>query len=555
MIDRRKSHWLIALLMAFALFGAACAGGGGDEPAEPGGDEGEEVEPVEGGTLLFGAEQEPTEGLNGDLTCCTLFWENVINAQVIEGAFEAQPDFTYEPELITEEPTPTDDPFSLTYNIRPEANWSDGTPITAEDFEFTYETTMNEKWDIASRAGYDQIEDVSIEDDKTITFTFKQPYAGWRDLFDRVYPKHVLEGEDFNKVWQKGIVDPKTGEGIASGPFIFESYNPGSDLTLVRNDEYWKGPPHLDEIVFQFIPETTSEIQALRGGEVDVIYPQPQLELAAILQDPAFNVEANAGTIWEHIDFQYDHPLLKEQWVRDAIVAGIDRDAIIQQLFSELAPDLEVLDNMIYMTNSEFYEPHERPDAQPDQVATILEDNGCTKGGDGIYECNGERMSFGFKSTAENALRERTFEIIQEQLKQVGIEAENEFADAAVIFGNKGLSGGVYDLIMFAWVGSPDPSGSVEIHKCGGSQNFQNYCNEEVTKLLEQSDVTVDPAERAALLNEADALMAEDLPILPLYQKPTFFAYSTELQGAEDNPTDQGPTWNSEDWFLTGGGQ
>ncbi len=555
MTHRRKSHLLLALLTAFALFGAACAGGGGgDTPTDTGeGDQGE-VEPVEGGTLVFGAEQEPSEGLNGMLTCCTLFWEAVINNQVLEGALEAQPDFTYEPELVTEEPTPTDDPFSLTYNIRPEANWSDGTPITAEDFEFTYETVINEKWDIASRAGYDQINDVQIEDDKTITFTFDKPYAGWRDLFGRILPKHVLEGEDFNKVWQKGIVDPNTGEGIASGPFIFESYNPGADLTLVKNEEYWKGAPHLDEIVFQFIPETTSEIQALRGGEVDAIYPQPQLELTALLEDPAFNVETNAGTTWEHIDFQYDNPLLKEQFVRQAIVAGIDRDAIIQQLFSELSPELEPLNNMIYLTNSEFYVPHFEDTVTGDSEQ-ILEDNGCTKGGDGIYECNGERMSFGFKSTAGNALRERAFEIIQEQLKGVGIEVENEFGDAAVVFGNKGLTGGNYDLFMFAWVGSPDPGGSVEIHKCGGSQNFQNYCNEEVTKLLEESDTIVDPADRAEVMNEADELMAQDLPILPLYQKPTFYAYTTELQGAEDNPTNEGPTWNSEDWFLTGGGQ
>jgi peptide/nickel transport system substrate-binding protein len=558
MTHRRKSHLLIALLTAFALLGAACASQNDTGDNAPSGGATSTEEPVEGGTVVFGAEQEPSEGLNGDLTCCTLFWESVINNQVLEGAFEVQPDFSYAPELITEEPTPTEDPFSLTYNIREEAEWSDGEPITADDFNFTYETTINEKFDLASRAGYDQITKVDMPDGpdgKTVTFTFKEPYAGWRDLFDRVYPKHALEGEDFNKVWNDGIVNPKTGDPIASGPFMFSDYKKGTSLTLAKNENYWAGAPHVDEIVFQFVPETTSEIQALQGGEVQAIYPQPQLELVPLLQDPQFKVETNAGTTWEHIDFQFDNPLLKEQFVREAIVAGIDREAIIDQLFKDLEPDLAPLDNMIYLSNSEFYEPHERPDGDPDQAISLLEDNGCTKGSDGIYECNGERMSFGFKSTAGNKLRELAFEIIQEQLKKVGIELKSEFGDAAVVFGNKGLTGGVYDLFMFAWVGSPDPSGSVEIHKCEGSQNFQNYCNEEVTKLLEQSDHVVDPAERAEVMNQADALMAEDLPILPLYQKPTFFAYTTDLQNAEDNATQEGPTWNSEDWFLSEGSQ
>jgi peptide/nickel transport system substrate-binding protein len=559
MTDRRKSHWLIALLMAFALFGAACAGGG-EEPTEPGQDEGQEEEAVQGGTVVFGVEQEPSETLNGILAAGNLFWEAVLNNQVLEGVYEVQPDFSYEPELIESDPELTEDPFSITYTIREEAEWSDGEPITAEDMEFTLDTYMNKKWSVVSRAGYDKIEDVEITGDKTIKFTFSEPYAGWRDLFYRILPKHALEGENFNKVWTNGIINPKTGEGIASGPFMYEdenSYKPGQSLTMVRNDNYWKGAPNLDEIVFRFgLEETSSEIQALRGEEVHAIYPQPQLELTPLLNNPDFGVETNAGTTWEHIDFNYAHPLLGEEFVRKAIAFGIDREAIVQRLFSELAPDLVPLNNMIFLTNSPYYEEHfQDVDADPDAATQLLEDNGCTKGGDGIYECNGERLSFGYMSTAGNRLRELTFEVVQEQLRGVGIEVKSEFGDPAVVFGNKGLVGGNYDIFMFAWVGSPDPAGSVEIHKCEGAQNYQGYCNEEVTELLEQSNTIVDPEERAEVMNQADALMSEDLPILPMYQKPTFFAYTTSLQNAQDNPTSEGPTWNSEEWFLSDGGQ
>jgi peptide/nickel transport system substrate-binding protein len=558
---RGRSALLIALLLTLSLIAAAC---GGDDEGDGEGVGGEgagesELEPVEGGTLTFGAEQEPAEGLNNDLACCTLFWAQVITNRVLLSAMDPNPEFEYEPTamLAGEPEVVSEDPLTVTYNINPEAQWSDGTPITSEDFLFTIETNIDEKNDIASRAGYDQVdlEATELPDENTITVVFSEPYAGWKDaLFTPVYPKHALEGENFNKVWTNEIVNPKTGEMIASGPFVMESYNKGSDLTLVRNENwYGEHPAYLDEIVFQFIPDTSAEIQALRGGEVDAIYPQPQLELVDLTTEEGITIETSAGTTWEHIDFQYGNPLLAEDHVRHAIAMAIDRQAIIDQLFADLNPDLEPLNNLIFLNNFPDYEDHFGDyGGNPEEAISLLEENGCTREGeDGIFECNGEPLSFGFKSTAGNALRELTFEIVQEQLREVGIEVKSEFGDAAVVFGNQGLAGSKYDLFLFAWVGNPDPSGSVEIHKCEGTQNFQGYCNEEVTDLLEESDVTVDPAARADLMNQADALMAEDLPILPMYQKPTFFAFSDRLQNAIDNATQNGPTWNAEDWFLS----
>jgi len=86
---------------------------------------------------------------------------------------------------------------------------------------------------------------------------------------------------------------------------------------------------------------------------------------------------------------------------------------------------------------------------------------------------------------------------------------------------------------------------------CEGGQNYNSYCNEEVTDLLRETNTLLDPAERAATYNEADALMADDLPVLPLYQKPTYFAWNERISGPKENPTQAGPTWNAGEWFLT----
>lgn len=546
---RSKRFVLIAMVLALALVGAACApqDDAGVAPDADG-------EPQEGGTVVVGAEQEPSGGLNVELVCCTLAWGEWIQAQVLEGAFENQPDFSYAPNILADEPTVEDDPFSLTMRIKDEAIWSDETPITAEDMEFTWQTYIDEKNQVASRDGYDDIESAEVISDKEIKFTFTAPYAGWRDLFNPILPKHVLEGENFNKIWNKGWVTAD-GEPIGSGPFLFDSYEEGAELTLVPNDNWWgEGGPYLDEIVFRFIPETNTEIQSLRGGEVDMIYPQPQLELIPLTNQPDIEIETNAGTTWEHIDIQVGergHPALKEKFVREALAYAIDRDALVQQLFGDLSPDLTPLHNTIYMQNQEEYVPNwETYSADPARAEQLLQDGGCTKGGDGVYECGGEKLEFEFTSTAGNALRELAFEVIQEQLRPIGIKLTSGFGEAAVVFGNKVLVNGNFDLFMFAWVGTADPAGSVEIWKCEGSQNFTGYCNEEVSQLLEDSNEALDPAERGDLMNQADLLMSQDIPTIPLYQKPTFFAYNTSVHGVQDNPTQEGFTWNSEMWWI-----
>jgi len=549
-MSRMRSKWfvLIALLLAFAVFGAACASQDDTPGAEP-----DDAEIQEGGTVVVGAEQEPSGGLNIDLVCCTLAWGAWIQSPVLGGAYSVQPDFSYAPGLIEADAEITEDPFTVTYTIREEAQWNDGTPVSADDFVFTWETVMDENNQMASTAGYDKIDDAEVIDEKTVKFNFSEPYAAYKDLFTPVYPKHAIEGENFNKVWNKCWCDGD-GNAVGNGPFLFDSYKKGAELTLVRNDNYWGNVAHLDSIVFRFLPETNTEIQALRGGEVDMIYPQPQLELVDLTTQPDIVLEASPSTTWEHVDIQLGkngHPALKELAVRQALAYSIDRDAIVSQLFKDLAPDLEPLHNTIYMQNQgEYQDNWSQYSHDPAKAQELLEGAGCTKGNDGIYECNGERLSFEFTSTSGNALRELTFEVMQEQVKESGIELKSAFGDAAVVFGNKVLVAGNFDLFLFAWVGDPDPAGSVEIWKCEGSQNFTGYCNEEATEFLEASDTYLDNAQRAEALNAADALMSEDVPTIPMYQKPTILAYNTKVHGLVDNPTQSGFAWNAEEWWI-----
>jgi peptide/nickel transport system substrate-binding protein len=414
---------------------------------------------------------------------------------------------------------------------------------------------------MASRAGYEDMSRVTAINKKTVRVTFKKLYAGWRDLFSGpygIFPAHALTGQDFNKVWQNDLNNPKTGKPIASGPFYVQSYQRGSQLTLVRNPLYWgKHKAYLNRVIFRFLTSQTTEAQQVRGGEVDAIYPQPNAALIPLRTDRNLVYKVGLGTVWEHLDFQVGpkgHPALKVPAVRKAVAQGIDRSAIIKRLFGEVTGNLATLQNAVYVTNSKYYQPHYNIwKYAPAKSRALLDGLNCTRGGDGIYTCPSVgKLSFSFKTTAGNTRRLNAFTIMQAQLKDVGIQINYEPYPAAVVFGDQHISGHNYDLAYFAWVGTPDPTGYVEIGSCGGSQNYQTYCSRKATALLLKARTILDPDEQAKVFNQADKILANGLPTLPMYQLPDVLIYNkAKVRGMVLNDTQEGPSWNIEDWWVT----
>ena len=143
-----------------------------------------------------------------------------------------------------------------------------------------------------------------------------------------------MAGQDFNKLWSDSI-------DISSGPFKFESWQKGTQLTLVKNTAYKSGPASkLDRIVFRYLAGA-SQFQALKSDEGQVVEPQPQVQIVDFYKDKKFKVDAGAGHPWEHIDFQQGakaHPALKQKFVRQAIITGINRAQLREVLYVKTGP-------------------------------------------------------------------------------------------------------------------------------------------------------------------------------------------------------------------------
>jgi peptide/nickel transport system substrate-binding protein len=547
-VHRLRTVRLAALLVGLAMVAAAC-GGGGDEGGGGGGGNAQ-IQP--GGTLNYAADQEPT-GFNNNTSKDN--GTSVLNIVVnmFPFAFHAQPDFTVKMDdafLDSAEQT-SEDPQTIVYKIKQNAIWSDDTPITADDFIYFWKQqngTIKDN-DVAATTGYDQIQSVKGSDNgKTVTVVFKTPYADWKGLFAGVLPAHYVQKQPGG--WNTGL--DKNPEKIpVGGWFKVQNYTQGQSLTLVRNDKYYGPKANLDSVVFRFLPESTTQPAALQNNEVDLIYPQPQLDqVQQVKALPDVTSEINFGLSFEHLDFNFKNPLLADINVRKAIATGLNVQELVNRTVKQFSDKAQPLGNRIWLTGQPQYQDHFGQYGKGDIAAAtkMLEDAGYAKGSDGIYAKGGKKLSFRFSTTAGNKLRETQGELFQAQMKQMGVDIKIDNVDSTKFFG-EWLPNGNFDIANFAWVGTPFTiSSNRDVYRSGGGSNYGSYESKKVDQLFAQANSETDEAKSAELANQIDQQLTEDMVTIPLYNKPTFIAWRNTFAGIRDNATSEGPFYAANTW-------
>ena len=544
----RSGRWA-ALLVGLALVAAAC-GGGGDEGGSSTAGSGQVKD---GGTLNYGADQEPT-GFNENTSSdngTSVLW---ITENLYPRPFRAQPDFTVklDDQLFESAEQTSTDPQTIVYKIKPDAAWSDGTPLSADDFIYLWKNQNGsiKTNDVATTTGYDRIESVEGSDNgKTVTVVFKKPFSDWKGLFTGILPSHYVEATKGG--WNDGL--DKNPEKIPSaGPFIVKDYTAGQSLTLVRNDKYAGTKPHLDSMVYRFLPDSTTQPPALQNNEVDFIYPQPQLDLVQQVKAlPDVSSESHNGLTFEHLDFNFKNEHLADLKVRQAIATGLNVNEMVDRTVKQFSPNSVPLGNRIWLTGQPQYQDHFLGQYGKGDVAgaqKLLEEAGYAKGADGIYAKDGKKLSLRFSTTAGNKLRETQGELLQAQMKEVGIDIKIANLDSQKYFGDA-LPNGNFDICDFAWVGTPFAvSGAEGLYRTGAGGNYGQYSSKKVDDLFDQALGELDEAKSAELGNQIDQQMTADMATIPLYQKPTFLAVRNTYANIKDNATSEGPFYATPTW-------
>ena len=459
-----------------------------------------------------------------------------IAEKVLEPAFVVGPDYTWRPQLVSGVTFTRKPPFTLTYRIQPRASWSDGVPVTAGDFVFTLRAMIagQDALDPVSRELVEQVRSVSTVGKKTVRVVLRGRHAAWRNLFGNILPRHALAGEKLADIWTDGIVNPKTGRPIGSGPFLVERWERGEQLTLVRNPRYWGRRAYLDRLVLRFRVEGTEPVEWFRRGELDIawgFFTAPGV-LAALRQERGVRVvTAPPSPTWDHFAIRIGpggHPALKNKLVRQALAYGIDRTALVRQVFSDV-PNLRPHDSVVIVRPSPHYRPNwSRYRRRPAQARRLLEQAGCRRGEDGVYVCAGQRLSLRFVTSAGIPPRARILSLAQAQLRQVGIEVVPTFAPPQVV-PRPDPSAGRLRRRALRLGSDPSGTGRDEIFGCGGTLNFTGYCQRLVTRDLDQANRILDASQQARVLNRADRQMAQDVPALPLFQIPLPAAFRTTI--------------------------
>jgi peptide/nickel transport system substrate-binding protein len=574
---RKRSAALIATGIAGAMVLAACSGGssGGGGGGGGGG--------APTGRVVFGEPTDWPENLMPLISAGNATSTADIEVGIFPEAYLIQPDLTvkYNNELLSSEPTSqvSGNTQTVTYKVNPKANWSDGKPINADDFKYSWQIQRSSDpkqggcASLLSTTGYSQITSVDGADNgKTVTVKLSPPFADWKSLFSGVanplFPAHVMDQgsakancDYITKGWATAQGFPSD---ISGGPWQLKksNINNGQQLAvLTPNQNYYGQKPHIAQLVVQEIGnDPTTAVQGLKSGELNVIYPQPQLDLVGQVKKLAPNISSKIsfGLTWEHLDFNTTDPSLKDIKVRQAFAMALDRQTIVDQTVGQFSSDAQVLNNRIWLNTQPQYQdnaPEQYKKQNTAQAKALLESDGYTLGSDGIYQKNGRKLSFKIDTTEQNPLRQQTVQVMIPMLKQAGIQASFN-ANPDIFAGPDkptSLIAGGFQIALFAWVGTPFISSQVPTYESpqeahAVQQNYSRIGNPQIDALLKTWQTQTDPNKVAAIGNQIDKLLWDQMATLPLYQKPTFVGYSSNLKGIQDNPTSQGILWNANTW-------
>jgi glutathione transport system substrate-binding protein len=353
--QRRRPLHLAAVFLAFALVIAACSGGGG------GGGTGSSGTAIkDGGTLSYAADQEPT-GFNYNTSKDN--GTSVLNVTInmFPPVFRLHPDYSVQlnKELMDSAEQTSTDPQTIVYKIKQEAVWSDGTPVSADDFVYVWKNLNGsiKGNDVAATTGYDQIQSVKGSGNgKTVTVVFAEPFSDWKSLFYGLLPAHYMAKVPGG--WNTGL-DKHPEKIPVNGPYHVSAWQQGQSLTLARNDSYYGPKAHLDSLVFRFLPESTTQPAALQNNEVDLIYPQPQLDMVAQVKAmPDVTSELNIGLSFEHLDFNFKNPHLANANVRRAIATGLNISQLVDRTVKQFTDKAQPLGNRIWLPGQKPYQDH-----------------------------------------------------------------------------------------------------------------------------------------------------------------------------------------------------
>ncbi len=495
--------------------------------------------------LNLGAEPATLHPLNS-----TDSYSSAVHRYVLESLLDRDPDTNDWRSGLASKWEISQDGKIFSFQIRPEAVWSDGKPVTAEDVKFSFDAIFDPQFQTAHLRPYlEGLSKVEIVAEREVRFYAKETYFGNFDSAASlaVLPKHVYGDPRLDKAkWNRDV--------IGSGPYVLSKYDQGKSITLSKNPNWWgskdpsrNGEWNFNRVRLKFVQDPSVSIEMLKKGEIDFEALGPEEFMAK-------TTGAGWGDRWIKVQTQNRSPkgfgfvgfnlrgsLFKDVKTRKALAHLFNRDLMIEKFLYGLSDKATGPWHRASVYASEKVEPIP---FDSEAAAKLLESAGWKDADkNGLLERsakNGSKEEFRFSLLLPTKEMEKYFTIFKEDLKKAGIDMTIQLVEWNAFL--KLLDENKFDAVALGWgAGSVDIDPKQIWHSASdvkGGSNFIGYRNKEVDRLIDQARKTMEKEKRIPVLKKAFEIIAADVPYIFMFNsRYVFYAHTKRIKKPKDTFT------------------
>ncbi len=439
----------------------------------------------------------------------------------------------------------SEDGLVYTFHLRKGVYWHDGRPFTSKDVIFSYKRIMDPKVDaLHLRNYYQDILKVVALDDYTVQFTYRNPYFKALEVCGTmpIVAHHLFkEGEDFNS-------HPIGRHPVGTGPYVFSKWETGKEIVLTRNPSYWGEKPSIEKIVFKIIPDSTVALQVLKQEGLDYMGLRP-IQWIYQTRGKRFNKHFQKLSYYvpqfSYIGWNLERPFFNDKRVRQAMTMLLDRKTILEKILFGLGT---IVSGPFYVNSPDYNKSIDPLPYDPEKARKLLDESGwIDRDGDGIREKDGIPFRFEFLISAGSKFGEQIATILQENLKEVGIQMTIRRLEWAVFI--QKIQSRDFDACTLGWSLSweTDPYQIWHSSQIRGGSNFVGFKNDEVDKIIEEARREFNSLKRRKLYHRLHEILHEEQPYTFLFTTKALVAVHRRFENVEVYPMGLNP----KEWRLS----
>ena len=421
----------------------------------------------------------------------------------------------------------------ITFKLRKGVRWHDGKPFTAADVLYTYQVITDPKTPTAYAGDFLKVKKAEVLDGYTFRVTYDKPFApaliSWSSA---VLPRHLLTGKDITK-------SPLSRHPVGTGPYKFKEWIAGQKIVLVSNEDYFEGRPYIDGRIMRIIPDTATMFLELRARNIGMMGLTP-LQYTRQTDNNLFKENFNKyrylAFAYTYLGYNLKNPLFMDKRVRQAISHAINKDEIISGVLLGLgkpATGPYKHGTWAYNDKVKIYR------YDPDKARDLMKQAGWSDANkDGILEKDGRPFEFEILTNQGNETRQKCAEIIQRQLKEIGITAKIRIVEWSA-FVTDFINKRRFDAVILGWTIPLDPDAYDVWHSSKTAPeelNFVSYNSPEADEMLDKGRSTFNQADRKKYYDRFQEILAEDQPYTFLYVPDELIIISKRFRGVEPAP-------------------